>query len=62
MSQVLLHLSFWNPEHARELIGGHPSIGQEINDALTQSPFERQHVCMLRTGVRKIQTVLASFP
>jgi hypothetical protein len=62
MSQVLLYLPFRNPEHASQLIGGHPSICQEINEALTQGPFERQHARMLKTGARKIQTVLAGFP
>ncbi len=62
MSQVLLHLPFWNPEHASQSIGCHPSIRQEIDDALTQGPFERQHVRMVRTEIRKIQTVLADPP
>ena len=62
MNQVLLHLPFWNSEHASQVIGGHPSIRQEINEALTQGPFEWAHVRMVRTGVRKIQTVLSSFP
>ncbi|MGZ8366662.1 MAG: hypothetical protein ACXW4C_09105 [Nitrospira sp.] len=62
MSQVLLYLPFWNPEHASQLIGGHSSIRQEINEALTQGLFERQHARMVRTGARKIQTVLAGFP
>ncbi|MGZ8386145.1 MAG: hypothetical protein ACXWWI_09305 [Nitrospira sp.] len=62
MSQVLLYLPFWNPEHASQLIGGHSSIRQEINEALTQGLFERQHARMVRTGARKIRTVLAGFP
>lgn len=62
MSQVLLHLSFRNPKHASQLIGGHSSIRQEINEALTQGPFERQHARMVEIEARKIQTVFASFP
>ncbi|NOU09855.1 MAG: hypothetical protein HOO98_07540 [Nitrospira sp.] len=62
MSQVLLYLPFRNPEHASQLIGGHPSIRQEINEALTQGPFERHHAPMVRTRARKIQMVLAGFP
>ncbi|MGQ0555650.1 MAG: hypothetical protein ACT4PN_06870 [Nitrospiraceae bacterium] len=54
MSQVLLHLPFWNPEHGSQLLCGHPSIRQEIGDALTQGPLKRQHVRMVRTGARKI--------
>ena len=62
MSQVLLHLSFRNPEHGSQLLCGHPSIRQEIGDALTQGSFERQHVRMVRTEARKIQTVEAGLP
>jgi len=57
MSQVLLYLSLWNSEHGSQLLCGHASIRQEIGDALTQGPLERQHVRMVRTGARKIQIV-----
>jgi hypothetical protein len=55
MSQVLLHLPFRNTEHPSQLIGGHPSIGQEINHALTQGPFRKQHGNMVSTQLRKSQ-------
>ncbi len=44
MSQVFLYLPFRNAEHAGQLIGGHPSVGQKIDDALTECAFKRQHV------------------
>ncbi len=44
MSQVFLYLPFRNAEHAGQLIGGHPSVGQKIDDALTECAFRRQHV------------------
>ena len=50
MSQVLLYLPFRNPEHASQLIGGHSSIRQEINEALTQGPFERYHALWYGLG------------
>jgi hypothetical protein len=62
MSQVLLYLPFRNPEHASQLIGGHSSIRQEINEALTQGPLERQHVRMVRTKAQKIQMVGEGLP
>lgn len=62
MRQVLLHLSFRNPEHGSQLLCGHPSIRQEIGDALTQGPLERQHVRMVRTGAQKIQMVGEGLP
>jgi hypothetical protein len=62
MRQVLLHLSFRNPEDGSQLLCGHPGIRQEIGDALTQGPLERQHVRMVRTGARKIQRVEEGLP
>jgi hypothetical protein len=62
MSQVLLHLSFRNPQYGCQLLCGHASIRQEIGDALTQGPFERQHVRMVRTGAQKIQIVGEGLP
>jgi hypothetical protein len=50
MSQVLLHLSFRNAEHPGQLIGGHPSVGQDIDDALTKRALRGQHVHMVRIG------------
>ncbi len=49
MSQVLLHLPFRDTEHPSQLIGGPPTVGQEIDNALTQSSFGKQHGDMVRT-------------
>jgi hypothetical protein len=57
MSQVLLHLPFWNTEHPSQLIGCHPSIGQKVDDPLTERPLRRQHVRMVRAGSKKIQMI-----
>jgi len=63
MSQVLLYLPFGNPEQASQLIAGHPLVGQKIDDALAERAFRRQHACMVRTELRKIQmTVSESSP
>jgi len=55
MSQVLLYLPFWNTEHPSQFMACHPSIGQEIDDALTQGAFWRQHAIMVSIRSRKYQ-------
>jgi hypothetical protein len=44
MSQVLLHLSFRNTQYRSKLIGGHPRVGQDFNNALAERAFGGQHV------------------
>jgi hypothetical protein len=43
MNQVLLYLPLRNPKHSSQLIGCEPSLGQKINDALTERTFRGQH-------------------
>lgn len=62
MSQVLLHLPFRNSKYPSQLIGCEPSIGQEINDALTRGPFRRHHARMVRSESKKSQMIGAGLP
>lgn len=55
MSQVLLHLPFRDTEHPSQLIGGPPTVGQEIDNALTQGPLRKQHGNMVSTQREKSQ-------
>ncbi|HXX75048.1 MAG TPA: hypothetical protein VEI50_07950 [Nitrospiraceae bacterium] len=43
MSQVILHLSLWNPQQLGELVGREASVGDQLNDPLTRGSFRRQH-------------------
>jgi hypothetical protein len=55
MSQVFLYLPFGNAEHPSQSIGGHASIGQEIDDPLTKRAFRGQHGSMVITQSTKSQ-------
>lgn len=58
MNQVLLYLPFRNPQHPGQLLGGQPSLGQEIDHALTQGAFRRQHAGMVSIRPSKCQIAL----
>lgn len=53
MNQVLLYLPLWNSKHPGQLIGGHPYVGQKIDDALTECALGRQHVLYGNDSVKE---------
>ena len=43
VGEVILHLAFCDPQQLGELAGREPRPGNQLDDALTQGSFRRQH-------------------